>query len=258
MIDIHNHLLPGLDDGARDIDETLQMCRMAVEDGIRAIVATPHSFDGKFLNQADSIKSHIRDLKAILTETGLDLTVMPGMEVRIVADLHQLLADRKILTLNEGKYVLIEFHPSQIPVGFENLARSLVASGFALVLGHPEMNSVIQNNPAYLFKLLMRLNPWEVLIQVSADSLTGDNGFWAKRTVITLVKHNLAHIIATDAHSSLKRTPRLSGAVKAASELIGSENAMKMVQEIPKAVLEGGAFPEIWEPINPRRWWRIL
>lgn len=258
MIDTHNHLLPGIDDGARDIEETLKMCRMAIDDGIQIIVATPHSFDGKFLNRTDTIKSQVRDLNTRLATIGLDVTIMPGMEVRIVADLPQLLADGQILTLNEGKYILIEFHPAQVPAGLENLARDLASSGFFFVLGHPEKNSIIQSTPEYLFNLLKHFRPWELVIQVSADSLTGENGFRAQRTVTTLLKHNLAHIIATDAHSSSRRVPRLSGAVKVASRLVGRENAVKMVQEIPKAVLGAGIFPEIWEPSNPRRWWRIL
>ncbi len=258
MIDTHNHLLPGIDDGATDVEETLKMCRMAAEDGIRVIVATPHSFDGKFVNQVDTIKLLVRDLNKELSLIGLDLTIMPGMEVRITGDLPSLLADGKILSLNEGKYILLEFHPSQIPAGFENLACDLASSGFSLVLGHPEKNSIIQSRPEYLFRLCRQLKPWEIIGQVSADSLTGKNGFSARRTAITLLKHNLAHIIATDAHSSSRRVPRLSEAVDVASNVIGRKNAVAMVQDIPEAVLRGGVFPETWEPADPRRWWRIL
>jgi protein-tyrosine phosphatase len=258
MIDTHNHLLPGIDDGAKDIEETLEMCRMAFDDGIQIIVATPHSFDGKFLNRADTVRSQVRDLNTKLGTIGLDVTIMPGMEVRIAANLPQLLADGQILTLNEGKYVLMEFHHSQIPIGFENLARAIASLGFFVVLGHPEKNPIIQSTPEYLFKLLKHFRPWELVVQVSADSLTGENGSSARRTVTTLLKHNLAHMIATDAHSSSRRVPRLSAAVKVASRLVGRENAVKMVQEIPRAVLEGGIFPDVWEPTNPRRWWRIL
>ncbi len=226
MIDTHNHLLPGIDDGAQDIEETLKMCRMAVDDGIRVIVATPHSFDGKFLNHVDSIKSLVRDLNAQLTSVGLDLTIMPGMEVRITAGSARATGRRKNPTLNEGKYILLEFHPSQIPAGFENLARDLASSGFSVVLGHPEKNSIIQSTPEYLFKLLGQFKPWELLVQVSADSLTGENGFWARRTATTLLKHNLAHMIATDAHSSTRRAPRLSGAVRSGIE---SESGERML-----------------------------
>ncbi|MGB6065119.1 MAG: CpsB/CapC family capsule biosynthesis tyrosine phosphatase [Desulfomonilaceae bacterium] len=258
MIDTHNHLLPGIDDGARDMEETLSMCRVALDDGIGVIAATPHSFDGKFRNDVDSIKSLVLKLNARLSSADLDLRIVPGMEVRIVADLVELVADGKILPLNEGKYILLEFHPSQLPAGFENLARHLASSGFGLILGHPEKNSVIQGAPEYLFHLLNKFKPWDILIQVSADALTGEHGFRAARTAKTLFRHNLVHIIATDAHSSDKRAPRLSEAVEVASSLIGRESALKMVHEIPKAVLEGGAFPEPQVPKNPRRWWRIF
>lgn len=160
MIDTHNHLLSGIDDGAKDIEETLDMCRMAFADGIRIIVATPHSFDGKFLNHVNSIKTLVRELNTKLTSIGLDLTIMPVMEVRIVAELPELLSQGKVLTLNEGKYVLLEFHPSQIQAGFENLARLVASSGFRLVLGHPEKNSMLQSTPEYLFKLLKQFKPW--------------------------------------------------------------------------------------------------
>jgi protein-tyrosine phosphatase len=186
MIDVHNHLLPGIDHGAKDIEETLRMCRMAAADAIRVILATPHFFGGKFLNHVDPFKSLVRDVNAELASMGLDLTIMPGIEVRIVADLPELLAEGKILTLNEGKYFLLEFYPSQIPTGFENLAGHFASGGFGLIVGHPEKNSVIQSTPEYLFELRKEFKPWELLIQVSADSLTGENGFWARRTVIHL------------------------------------------------------------------------
>jgi protein-tyrosine phosphatase len=258
MIDTHNHLLPGIDDGAEDIEETLKMCRLAVDDGIRVIVATPHSFDGKFVNDVARIELLVRELNAELTSIGLDLTIMPGMEIRITGDLPRLVADGKVLGLNRGKYILLEFHPSQIPSGFENLARYLASSGYSLVLGHPEKNTMIQSSPEYLFRLCSQFKPWEVLVQVTADSLTGQNGFWARRTAITLIKNNLAHIIATDAHSSRRRVPRLSEAVGVASSLVGREHALRMVQDIPEAVLGRGVFPEPSEPTNPRRWWRVL
>jgi protein-tyrosine phosphatase len=126
------------------------------------------------------------------------------------------------------------------------------------IVVHPELNPMIQNAPEYLFTLCQQFKPWEFLVQVSADSLTGEKESWARRTVTTLLKNNLAHIIANDAHSSNRRALRLSGAVEIASRIVGRENALKMVQDIPHAVFEGGVFPETWRPMNPRRWWRIF
>ena len=141
MIDTHNHLLPGLDDGAQDIGETLKMCRMAVDDGIRVIVATPHSFDGKFLNHVDSVKSLVRDLNTELTSIGLDVTIMPGMEVRITEDLPQLLADGKILTLNEGKYVSLEIPPLPNTRGVRKSGSRACLIGIFTCPGPPRIES---------------------------------------------------------------------------------------------------------------------
>jgi protein-tyrosine phosphatase len=131
MIDAHNHLLAGIDDGAKDIEETPKICRMAADDWIRVIVATPSSFDGEFLNHVDAVKSLVRDLTTSLASIGLNVTIMPGMEIRITEDLPQLMADGKVLSLNEGKFILVECHPFQIPTGFENLARELVSWGYS-------------------------------------------------------------------------------------------------------------------------------
>jgi protein-tyrosine phosphatase len=147
MIDAHNHLLAGTDDGAKDIEETPKICRMAADDWIRVIVATPNSFDGEFLNHVDAVRTLVRGLTTSLASIGLNATIMPGMEVRVSADLPQLLADGKVLTLNEEDNIIVEFHRFQIPTGFENLDRKLASLGYSLVLGHPELNPMIQSTP---------------------------------------------------------------------------------------------------------------
>ena len=153
---------------------------------------------------------------------------------------------------------LLEFHPSDVPSGFENFVKRLVESGRRAVLAHPEKNLAIQRAPEYVYKLLALFKPWEVLIQLTADSLSGAAGFQALTCSKTLLKHNLAHLIASDAHSAEGRVPCLSSAVKNAARIVGEDNALKMVQHIPRAVLMATAFPEEWSPSNPRRWWRIF
>jgi len=258
VIDVHNHLLPGLDDGPEDIEETLKMCRMAVEDGIHCIVATPHCFDGRFHNRPETIRSAVKDLTAKLESLGIDLIILPGMEVRIMPELIQFLKEGKVLPLNRGKYVLLEFHHSQLPAGFDKLVQRFLSAGFHPVLAHLEKNGPIQSNPGYIFNLLNTANPWDILIQVSADSITGEAGFWAKRTAKILLKYGLVHLIATDAHSFDRRAPRLSAAVEAASAIVGKKRARQLVEDIPRAVIDSDAFPDMWDLANPRRWWRIL
>lgn len=258
MIDTHCHLLAEIDDGARSELETIQMCRLACDDGIKTIVATPHSFDGKFLTKPETIRNLVTKLTEQLKSTGVDIEVLPGMEVRVGADLFEHLAQSEILPLNDDKYVLLEFHPSDVPAGFENFVKRLMESGHNVVLAHPEKNLAIQGAPEYVYRLLTLFKPWEILVQLTADSLSGSAGVHALNCSRTLLKHNLAHLIATDAHSVEGRTPCLSEAVKKAARIVGEDNALRMVQDIPRAVLTGTAFPEEWSPSNPRRWWRIF
>lgn len=258
MIDTHSHLLPGIDDGAGTEEETLRMCRIAEEDGIGVVVATPHAFDGRYSNEPEDIRAMVADVNHALSVEGIKLHVLPGMEVRVFADLPEALEAGRILPLSSGRYILLEFHPSQLPAGFENLAKRLSQRGYGIVLAHPEKNLAIQRNPHYLFRLLQNSEPGDLLIQLSAPSLTGRNGFRASRTAKILLKHQLVHLLATDAHSSERRGPRLAEAVAKAADLIGKERAMKLVKEIPHAVLGSGELPELDVPMDPRRWWRIL
>jgi protein-tyrosine phosphatase len=258
MIDTHCHLLPDIDDGPRTESETYEMCRLAQQDGITTIVATPHSFDGQFLTRPEKVQTLTRNLTQHLKSIGIGIQVMPGMEVRIGADLFEHLDRDEILTLNDGKYLLVEFHNSDVPVGCEHFFRRLLESGYKAVIAHPEKNLAIQSSPEFVYKLLGLFEPWEILIQLTADSLTGEAGAHSQKCAETLLKHNLVHLIASDGHSVDQRVPCLSEAVKKAAHLVGEENAMKMVQEIPLAALVGADFPEEWSPDNPRRWWRLF
>lgn len=258
MIDTHCHLLDGIDDGPQEREETLEMCRIAREDGIRGIVATPHSLDGRFTNGPERIRDLVAGLNAELTAMGMDLTVFPGMEARITADLLQSLDTGRLLPLNGGRYVLMEFHPFHIPAGFHNLVRRFLDAGFGIILTHPEKNFAVQSDPAYVFRLVTCFEPWDLLVQITADSLTGQNGFRAARTAKTLLRCGLVHLMATDAHSPTTRPPRLANAVTRAARLVGEERARLLVRDIPDAVLTNKPFPPEWEPKEPKRWWKIF
>ena len=258
MIDLHNHLLSGFDDGAREHAETLAMCRIAVQDGIRTIVATPHSMNGSHVADPQQVVAAVERLNADLAVRKLPVKILPGMEVRIVPELIELAQEEKILTLGRGKFLLVEFHPAHIPSGFHNLVEQAKRKDYGIVLCHPEKNLGIQYDSEYLVGLLKRFTEWELLIQISADSMTGDAGPVSLKTARNLLKQGVVHIIASDAHSSEFRTPKLSAAVEMASRLVGEEKARQMVQDIPKAVLKGLGFPEYEKPRVARRWWHSL
>jgi protein-tyrosine phosphatase len=258
MIDIHNHLLPQIDDGPSDEQETFEMCRLARDDGITTIVATPHSFDGKFVTKPEKVRSLAAELNSRLKSGHIDLNVVPGMEVRVGVDLLMRLERHEILPLNDGKHVLLEFHPADIPLGFENLLHRILELGYSAILAHPEKNLAIQAAPEFVYKLLTQFKPWELLIQITADSLNGTAGFRARSCSKILLKNNLVHLIASDAHSTQGRPPSLSKAVSSAARIVGEDSALKMVYDIPRAVVMGSPFPDDWSPSDPRRWWRII
>ncbi len=257
MIDIHNHLLARFDDGSRDMPETFTMCRVAALDGIRVIVATPHMMNLDSDESPESIREAVSRLNQALVQRGIPIDVMPGMEVLINASIPRFIAEGRILGLNDGRFVLMEFYPGVVPAGVDRLIRGIASLGYRTILGHPERNLAIQSDPSYVFDLVACFPKWELLVQISADSLTGQAGPFAQKTARTLLKNNLAHVIATDAHSPFIRAPRLSEALIVASDIVGRANARKMVWDIPMAVVGGKAFPDKWPEPRRIRWWQI-
>jgi protein-tyrosine phosphatase len=257
MIDVHSHILPGIDDGAVDLAESLRMCRIACDDGIKVMVATPHAFNGQFLTSPEAVKESVAFLAKAVASEKLGLKILPGMEVRLAPDLPDKIAAAKLLTLNLGRYILLELPPAHIPAGFEGLVRKICSMNYGVVLAHPEKNLLFQDNPKILLDLKRGLDSWGLVGQVSADSVLGDAGRIPLKTAKWLLKHNAAHIIASDCHSDRERPPKLSKAVGVAAKWIGKDKARLLVEDIPRAVLTGLGFPRM-EDEAPRKWWRFF
>jgi protein-tyrosine phosphatase len=257
MIDLHNHILAGIDDGPSKADESLRMCRMAVDDGIRCVVATPHSFNGDHVTDPDNILTRVANLNLKLELEKLPLKILPGMEIRMVPEFVELLLEGRLLSLNQGKYFLLEFHPAHVPAGFDRLLNFMRTRGHGVVLAHPEKNLQIQNNVEQVINWLNRDEPWDLLVQISADSLTGEAGKQAYNVARLLLNRSCVHVIASDAHAAERRPPILSKAHEIASDLIGSARAFQMVHDVPAAILYGTPFPILEPTVNRRKWWHI-
>jgi protein-tyrosine phosphatase len=258
MIDIHCHILPGIDDGPSDVSESLRMCKMALREGIRTIVATPHSFNGDFTVEPQKIISMVRDFNRVLKDYKMDLKLAPGMEVRVFPEFLEKLAEGMILPLNAGRYILTEFSAIAAPAGFENLVGYLLSKDYGIIIGHPEKNLEIQRNPEWLVDLVRAYDQWDIVVQIAADSILGQAGKPAYKTARFLLKAGAVHVIATDAHSSTARPPKLIGAVAAAAGVVGLAEAKKMVLDVPLAILSGGGFPSVERKANRRKWWNIF
>ncbi|MDQ1274059.1 MAG: protein-tyrosine phosphatase [Planctomycetota bacterium] len=241
MIDIHTHVLPMIDDGPTTVQESLEMCRIAGNDGIKKIIATPHIQNGINDEYESNVLKKISMMNQLLKQEGVDIELFPGAEVYLNERLlnEEILKQSKLLTLNGGKkYLLLEFSFQWIPPETEKVIFELKTMGLTPILPHLERNITIQSNPG----MLVRFVEMGAILQVTAQSIAGDFGTASRKCALWMLKKNLVHIIASDAHSPSRRPPLLSRAVRIVSDLLGKEVAGKMVSEHPKMILEGTPF----------------
>ena len=248
MIDIHCHILPGVDDGPDSQEESLEMARLAVKDGIRAVVATPHTLNGIYTNSLEQIIVSVHSLQKIFSKNNIDVLLYAGADVHLCPRLLEKISSGDAPTINNnGKFILLELPSMTIPkkeVKDEIFALKL--NGVTPIITHPERNAIIQRDPEILYEFISM----GALSQVTAMSLTGSFGRRVKQLADVLLKHRLAHIIASDAHSSDSRPPVLSHAVDIAAHIFGNNNeAERMVTEVPSAIVSG-TMPDIPEPTH--------
>lgn len=225
MIDIHCHLLPNIDDGSQSWEESLEMARLASQDGIRVAIATPHWIQGtKWQPSADEIKTKVRELNQRIRESEINLTVLAGMEIGISENLCSLVSSGKILTLGESPCLLIEIPYVSLPYGIEDIIFSLNLIKTLPILAHPERNKEIQRNP----KRVLELVNAGAYVQVTAGSLYGYFGEHARRCALELAKLGMIHAVATDAHSVEERPPFLSKSLEVLEEVIGKEKTEEL------------------------------
>lgn len=246
MIDLHCHILPGVDDGPESQDESLSMARKAVEDGIYAIVATPHTLNGIYINPIKEVTLRVAALQEALSKNHIKLQIYAGADVHLCPHMLEHIESGDAGTVNNaGKHIILEFPSQIVPPGVKDEIFSLKLNGITPIISHPERNSAIQHDTDILYELI-RMG---ALSQVTAMSITGDFGEMALQCSERLLKHRLVHIIASDAHSSDSRPPILSKAVEAAAEIMGNyEEAEHMVTEVPATILSGDML-EIPEPL---------
>ena len=232
MLDLHAHILPGIDDGADTIEESIQMCEMAYKDGIRTIVATPHI--GKFQNSKEIILKKTHELKDELLARQIDINLFCGADLEFTAEVLDFANNNSLVTINNSRYLLLDIPNSLLPPNVERHINSLLEKGIVPIISHPERCIQIQEDLGILYRVI-KLG---VVVQITAASITGKMGSHAESAVLTILKHNLAHVIATDTHGINKRPPVLSEAVNIASGIIGRDLALAMVTTNPQNIID--------------------
>ncbi|VVS91871.1 tyrosine-protein phosphatase [Desulfoluna spongiiphila] len=226
--DIHCHILPGVDDGSDDMDETMIMAAQAEREGTSCIAATFHA--GVDLLDARLYRPLIDDLNRRFQEKGIGVTLVPGAEV-VAGFMPDNLAD---FAINGSRYLLVEFPSSHLPRVAVPILRAYRDRGFHPIIAHPERNPSIIRDPNRLFEMVEETGS---LVQVTADSVAGTFGREIASCARYLLKKRAVDIMASDAHDHDYRTPGMEAGVKAASKIIGRENALRLVRENPLAVV---------------------
>jgi protein-tyrosine phosphatase len=234
MIDIHCHILPGLDDGPEDMEEAIAMCRVAQADGIQTIVATPHSRNGVYMNSEQTILPVLGELEEHLKIAGVALNLRSGADIHIHPETISFLRKNPHLVLG-GRYFLLELPAQSIPPFARDFIFEALLAGFIPIITHPERNSILQSH----FKDLEEWVKAGVLVQITAMSLTGAFGSQVKECAFRMVRMGLVHLVATDAHSSRRRPPILSNAREVLETIVGPEQARALVKDVPERILRG-------------------
>lgn len=236
MIDLHVHILPGLDDGASSVSEALEMARIAVAGGIKAAVATPHVITGLYNSNKEEILASLENLNKLIDESKIPLKVLPGAEYRLEPDLPVRLARGELLTLGDsGRYLLVELPADFIPQYTGRVIFELLIQGVVPVVAHPERNAGFIKDPSLLYELIAR----GALTQVTAGSINGRFGSGAAAAARLFLEHGCAHFIASDAHSPRGRAPVLTEAMEEATRILGMDRAGWLVRDNPRRVVHG-------------------
>lgn len=240
MIDLHCHILPGIDDGARDLEDALAMCRMAAADGCEAMVATPHQRRGIWWNtDGQRLAALCAELQTALGE---ELRVLLGGEIHVDSELLteiERLPASGLQPLAGSRYLLIEFGSEHDEDEAAHLVHELAVAGWRPVIAHPEFV------PWLDLAVVERLISLGATMQVTALCVTGDFGRRPQQDTHALLDAGLVHFVASDSHGTRRRPPGLRRAAEAIAGLWGEETARRLTIDNPRAVVEDRPLPEL-------------
>ncbi len=244
MYDLHNHLLPGLDDGSPDYETSLQMGRAFVEQGVFCVACTPHIMPGLYQNSGPQIRKAVAELQRRFDEDGVPLKLVAGADNHITPDFVAGLKRGHLLTIADSRYVLVEPPHHVAPARLEDLFFDILLAGYVPVFTHPERLSWIEGK----YDVIENLAAKGVWMQITSGSVCGRFGgrpkYWAER----MLKAGLVHILASDAHNLTSRRPDLGNGRDKAARIVGAEEAHHLVATRPLGILSNTPPGELPPP----------
>lgn len=242
MVDMHSHILPGIDDGSRDSEETYKLLMEAHNAGFTKVISTSHYYLGHYEENENKRKTYIDAINNNLQEINCNLQINIGSEIFITNDMVNLLKENKASSINGTRYVLFETPFGAEPQNLKNVIFSLMSNNYIPIIAHPERYSYVQKNP----NMLLELIDLGVLFQSNFGSVIGQYGKEAKKTVKLLLKNNFIHFLGTDAHRKNTIYTVIPEAIKSLKEIISEEELEELTTTNPNLVLEN-------KEINTRR-----
>ena len=242
MIDIHNHIIQGVDDGSKDLAMSLDMARIYLKNGINKVIATPHYIE-KDSGSLERNTQALETLRSELEKEEIPLELYLGNEVYISMDVLKDIEEERVATLNGSRYVLIEFPMGEVPIYAENVIYDLLIKGYIPIIAHPERYIKIQEDPNVLLEFLKK----GALAQLNLPSLEGLYGKTVQETAKVLLEHRMVQFVGTDAHTNGKRSPEVSGALALLKEIVSPREYRHLTQENAMNILED----KIFTPLTP-------
>ena len=235
-IDAHNHSLPFIDDGAKDMDMALAMLRVAESTGTKEIILTPHHLHGAYTNFADNVIKQAEVLTEHAEKNNIFIKLHTASEVHLVPETVEQLLNQKALTYcGHGKAALVELPKHSLPMGVEKILNELVGNGIIPIIAHPERNSSLRNDPAPLREWIQ----FGCKSQVTGQSCTGAFGKALQQTTLSMISEGLVHLVASDAHRPEGRSPSLADAITVINQLFGEETRNLLFSDNPAHLIAG-------------------
>lgn len=253
MIDTHCHILPEVDDGAESWEDSLEMARAAVSEGITTIIATPHHHNGRHVNNCNNVHGLVDAINVRLEDADIPLIVLPGQEVRSYSRIIEDYESGDTIGLNHSRYMLVEFPSDRVPSSYEDIFHELQLAGVIPIIAHPERNAELANNSDRLGELI----ELGALAQVTAHSINGGFGPKVQRIALDMCCRNLVQIVASDAHGIRKRPFGLREAYTHLESNIGMD-AVEEMKNRAEAIVRNETIvrrPIISLPQKKRKFW---
>jgi protein-tyrosine phosphatase len=249
MVDLHCHILPGLDDGPDTMEESMAMVESAIADGVTHVVATPHSNSKYFFDFA-----HVRRLRDELqAKAGERLKIATGCDFHLNPEnLESLRNDARQYCINQGDFLLVEFNEFSIPPSMDQTLYAIQLAGVQPVITHPERNTILRSRPERLKKWIRQ----GCFAQVTGGALTGGFGAGSQQDALRWIAEGLIHFVASDAHNTRSRPLRLQPAYNLVVDQFGEEKARALFHDNPLAAFEGRQLPlvpEVEDELPPPR-----